>query len=208
MSSYYYCPKTKDDQLVRDKLSELSELHRRWGFWMMYHRLRRLNYIWNHKKVYRIYTEMGLNLRRKNKKRLPSRIEEPLVVPELPNNTWSMYFMHDSLANGRRFRSLNVIDDYNREILNITVGSSISSQRVIRQLDQLISWRGKPKYIRVDNGPEFISNALEQWADERDIVLKFIEKGKPYQNGYIERFNKSYRNEVLDAYAFECQHRD
>jgi putative transposase len=131
MSSYYYCPKPKDDQLVRDKLSELSELHRRWGFWMMYHRLRRLNYIWNHKIFYRIYTDMGLNLRRKNKKRLPSRIEEPLVVPELPNNTWSMDFMHDSLANGRRFRSRNVIDDYNREILNITVGSSISSQRVI-----------------------------------------------------------------------------
>ena len=111
--------------------------------------------------------------------------------------------MHDVLNNGGKFRTFNVIDDFNREGLNITFGTSITSLRVIRELDKLIDWRGKPSHIRVDNGPEFIAQAMEQWAESKDIVLKFIPKGKPQKNGYVERFNRSFREEVLDSYLFE-----
>lgn len=202
-SVYYYKPRENDDYLVRQKLQDLAQLHTRWGFRMMHFHLRLMNHLWNHKKVYRIYTEMKLNLRRKCKKRLPMRVKEPLTQPLQPNLNWSMDFMHDGLINGKSFRVFNVIDDFNREGLNITLDTSLTSLRVIRELEKLIEWRGQPQKIRVDNGPEFISNALEEWAKERNIELKFIQKGKPYQNGYVERFNRSYREEVLDNYAFE-----
>lgn len=202
-SVYYYKAKPRtSDQEIRDNLAELADLNPRWGFWMMHHRLRNCNHVWNHKRVYRIYTEMGLNLRRKRKKRLPARIMEPLLQPIYPNITWSMDFMHDTLSNGITFRSLNIIDDYNREALNITVDTSLASKRVIRELDKLIAWRGQPGRIRVDNGPEFIAEALREWSIERGIDIKFIEKGKPHQNGFMERFNRSFREEVLDAYLF------
>lgn len=114
-----------------------------------------------------------------------------------------MDFMHDGLINGVTFRSFNVIDDFNREALNITRDKSLTSQRVIRELEKLIEWRGQPEKIRVDNGPEFIAAAMELWAQSRNIELKFIQKGKPHQNGYVERFNRSYREEVLDNFAFD-----
>jgi putative transposase len=202
-SVFYYKAKPKNDQPIREELARLADIHGRWGFWMMHHRLRLLNYTWNHKRVYRVYKEMGLNLRRKYKKRIPARIQEPLLQPLYPNLTWSMDFVHDGLINGIKFRSFNIIDDFNREALNITLDTSITSKRVIRQLEQLIAWRGKPERIRVDNGPEFIAHAMEEWADKREIDLKFIQKGKPHQNGYIERFNRSYREEVLDAFCFK-----
>lgn len=202
-SVYYYKPTPGTDQEIKDKLAELAEVHRRWGFWMMHYHLRGLNYIWNHKRVYRIYTEMKLNLRRKCKKRLPLRPQESLVQPLMPNLTWSMDFMHDTLNNGVKFRTFNVIDDFNREALNITLGTSMTSHRVIRELDRLIEWRGKPAHIRVDNGPEFIAQAMEDWAFRNEIDLKFIPKGKPHKNGYVERFNRSFREEVLDCYLFE-----
>ncbi|MGN8072349.1 IS3 family transposase [Mucilaginibacter sp. 22184] len=201
-SVYYYRPQPKDDDQIRVLLSELSILHNRWGFWMMHYHLRHLNYHWNHKKVYRIYTAMGLNLKRKCKKRLPARVMEPLLQPIHPNITWSMDFMHDVLSTGVNFRSLNIIDDYNRECLCITIDTTLNSKRVIRQLDQLVGWRGVPRKIRVDNGPEFVAQAMASWANERGIELKFIEKGKPFQNGFMERFNRSFREEVLDAYCF------
>lgn len=169
----------------------------------MFGRLRLLNYPDNHKRVYRIYTDMKLNLRRKYKKRLPARVREPLVQPQGPNMTWSMDFMHDGLINGKSFRSFNLIDDYNREVLTVVLDTSLTSNRVIRELEKLLEWRGKPQKIRVDNGPEFVSQVMEDWARSKAIELKFIQKGKPYQNGYIERFNKTYRQEVLDNYAFD-----
>lgn len=202
MSLYKYQPKRSDDQQVRDELASLAGLHSRWGFWMMYHRLRHLNYRWNHKRVYRVYKEMGLNMHRKHRKRLPARVIEPLVQPADYNHTWSMDFVHDVLHNGVKFRSFNIIDDYNREALAVTMDTSLSSKRVIRELEQLIGWRGAPQKIRVDNGPEFIADAMKQWAESRNIALCFIQKGKPFQNGYVERFNRSLREEVLDAYCF------
>ena len=202
-SVFYYKSKRSGDEMVQQELRGLAEMHNQWGFWMMFHRLRKMGYSWNHKRVYRIYTSMKLNLRRKYKKRLPARIKEPLVQPLYPNLNWSMDFMHDSLLNGKSFRSFNVMDDFNREALNITIDLSINSHKVIRQLDELISWRGAPTQLRVDNGPEFISQALKDWCEEKQIRLVFIQKGKPSQNGFIERFNRSFRQEVLDNYAFE-----
>jgi putative transposase len=146
---------------------------------------------------------MKLNLRRKYKKRLPARIKEPLVYPIGPNIVWSMDFMHDGLACGKAFRSFNVLDDFNREALNITIDTSLSSKRIIRELNNLIDWRGKPEKIRVDNGPEFIAEAMKEWTKEREITLVFIQKGKPYQNGLVERFNRTYREEVLDHFLFD-----
>jgi putative transposase len=146
---------------------------------------------------------MGLNLRRKHKKRLPVRVMEPLLQPILPNITWSMDFMHDVLSNKINFKSLNIIDDYNRECLAITIDTTLNSKRVIGQLEQLVGWRGKPQRIRVDNGPEFIADALAEWAKGKEIEIKFIEPGKPYQNGFMERFNRSFREEVLDNYCFD-----
>ena len=116
---------------------------------------------------------------------------------------WSMDFMSDSLFVGRPFRSFHVIDDFNREALNITLDRSLPSVRVIRELEQLIEWRGKPEQIRVDNGPEFIAAKMSAWCKKKEIDLIFIEKGKPSQNAYVERFNRTYRQEVLDAWAFD-----
>ena len=201
---YYYKPKRKpEDEQIREKLAELAELHSQWGFWLMYKHLKEQYTHWNHKRVYRIYTEMGLNLRRKYKKRLPARVKEPLLQPLEPNMTWSMDFMSDGLACGRSFRTFNIIDDYNREALNITIDTSINGNRVKRELNRLVKWRGKPEKLRVDNGPEFLSHVLQKWCEDLGIELKYIQAGKPSQNGYVERFNRTYRTEVLDNYAFE-----
>jgi putative transposase len=158
---------------------------------------------WNHKRIRRVYRAMALHLKRKPKKRLPARAAQILAVPEQRNQTWSLDFMSDALSNSRTFRTLNMIDDYNREALWIEVDTSLPAERVVRVLEQLIDWRGKPASIRMDNGPELISHRLESWAEEKNIALLHIQPGKPAQNAYIERFNRTYREEVLDAYLFD-----
>jgi putative transposase len=165
--------------------------------------LRNQGYSWNHKHIRRVYRAMALHLKRKPKKRLPARTAQPLMVPAQRNETWSLDFMSDSLAGGRTFRTLNVIDDYNREALWIEVDTSLPADRVVRVLEQLLDWRGKPAKIRMDNGPEFISQRLENWSKEKHIELLHIQPGKPAQNAYIERFNRTYREDVLDAYLFD-----
>ena len=197
----YQAKKTDDNQLIKE-LQELAADHPRWGFWKMYHRLRNQGKPYNHKRVYRVYKEQGLHLRVKPKKRLPSRNPRPLRQPEQPNEVWSFDFMSDSLACGRPFRTLNIIDDFNREGLWIEIDTALPSVRVIRVLDYLADCRGLPDYLRSDNGPEFISKALADWAKGHQVCLDFIAPGKPAQNAYIERFNRSYREEVLDMYLF------
>lgn len=171
----------------------------------MYHRIRKDGHVVNHKRLYRVYTECKLNMRRKSKKRLPKRIKQPLLQPLVPNLTWSMDFMRDSLFYGSAFRAFNLIDDFNREALNITIAKSITSERVVKELDQVIEWRGVPSRIRVDNGPEFIAETLKQYCnrEDRNIELVFIQKGKPNQNGYVERFNRTFREDILDRFHFE-----
>jgi len=201
-SMWYYCS-TKDDSEVEDKLHTFSELLPTKGFWEYYGRIRNEGLVWNHKRVKRVYDKMGLNIRRKKKRRLPLREKHPLQVPERMNETWSMDFMHDSLESGRKFRTFNVIDDFNRESLAIEVDTSLSGERVVRVLEETISWRGKPNKIRVDNGPEFISSAFVGFCEREHISIDYIQPGKPMQNGYIERFNKTFRTDVLDAYTFK-----
>jgi putative transposase len=190
-----------------EQLSILADKHQRWGFWMMYHRLRHLGHRWNHKRVYRVYTAMRLNLRSKRKKRLPVRVRAPIVRPIYPNVTWSLDFMHDTLSTGKNIRSLNIIDDFNREVLSITVDGSLSSSRIIRELDKLTDWRGKPEKIRSDNGPEFISANMADWCSSQKIEWEFIRPGKPTENSLIERFNRTFRQDILDRYIFDnvCQ---
>jgi len=159
--------------------------------------------MWNHKRVYRIYTDMRLNLRNKRKKRLPVRIKAPLLCPIGPNITWSLDFMHDTLASGKTIRTLNVIDDFSREALSITVDTSLPAQRVIRELEKLLEWRGTPEKIRSDNGPEFIAECIRGWCGQHNIQWEFIQPGKPTQNSLIERFNRTLRQDVLDSYMFD-----
>lgn len=150
-----------------------------------------------------MYRALALHLKRKPKKRLPARVAQTLVVPAQANQTWSLDFMSDSLSNGRAFRTLNVIDDFNREALWIEVDTSLPAERVVRVLERLLFWRDKPTRIRMDNGPELISRRLARWAKDHQIDLLHIQPGKPAQNAYIERFNRTYREEVLDAYLFD-----
>lgn len=183
-------------------LQRLAETHRRWGFDKMMDWLRTHGYTWNHKRVRRVYREMRLHLRIKPKKRLPSRHPQPFAEPDGPNVSWSMDFMSDSLVSGRRFRTLNIIDDFNGECLAIEIDTSLPSGRVIRTLERLCAQRGYPKCLRTDNGPEFLADKIGDRAKRHGILWDFIQPGSPAQNGYIERFNRTYREDVLDAYLF------
>ena len=157
-------------------------------------------------RSWRVYKALKLNWPRRGKKRLPERICKPLGVPERANDTWSADFMADALWSGRRFRTFNVNDDFNRESLRIEIDTSLPAARVIRALDELIELRGTPRRLRLDNGPEFISTLMKHWAQHRGIELAHIQPGKPTQNAYIERFNRTYRTEVLDRYVFTTLH--
>jgi putative transposase len=202
-SVFRYQGQTPNDGEMTKALLALADRKPRWGFGKMLAYLKHAGYGWNHKRVRRVYCELHLNLRVKPKKRLPKRIPQPLVQPAKANQSWSLDFMSDSLASGRAFRTLNILDDFNREALWIEVDTSLPAERVIRVLEMLISWRGRPVQIRTDNGPELIASRLEQWAVEHQIVLVHIQPGKPAQNAYIERFNRTFRQDVLDAYVFD-----
>lgn len=205
ISCFQYKPKLScENELIAHWLLKLTDNHKRWGFGLCFMHLRNVKmFTWNHKRVYRIYRELELNLRIKPRRRIKRDKPDKLCVPTKINQTWSMDFMSDSLANGRKFRTFNVIDDYNREGLGIEVDLSLPTLRVIRALENIIQWRGKPDCIRCDNGPEYISQALEDWANKRQITLLFIEPGKPTQNAYIERYNRTVRHEWLDLHAFD-----
>ena len=202
---YRYRPKlSAENALIADWLLRLTGARRNWGFGLCFLHLRNVKgFGWNHKRVYRIYCELELNLRIKPRKRLKRDKPEPLAVPEAPNQVWSMDFMADQLWDGRSFRALNVLDDFNREGLGIEVDFSLPAERVTRTLDRVIEWRGRPDAIRVDNGPEYISGTLQNWAEKRGIDIRYIQPGKPQQNAYIERYNRTVRHEWLGQYIFE-----
>ena len=199
---YRYGPKLRaDNDEIADLLLGLTKARKTWGFGLCFLYLRNVQgHLWNHKRVYRIYRELELNLRIKPRRRLKRDKPDALAIPEAPNLTWSMDFMADRLEDGRAFRLLNVLDDFNREGLGIEVDFSLPSERVIRSLNRIIEWRGKPNIIRVDNGPEYISEKLKEWAQTQGVAIQHIQPGKPQQNAYIERYNRTVRHEWLDQH--------
>ena len=200
-SLWYYQSKRDDSELIA-KLTELAEQLPTRGFDEYYKRLRREGYPWNRKRVLRVYRSMRLSLRRKHKKRLPARVKQSLEQPQTINQCWSMDFLSDALTDGRKVRVLNVMDDYNREALIVNARLHYPAWALIESLEELKEEIGTPQYISCDNGPEFISKRFAQWTEKNHIEIKYIQPGKPMQNGYIERLNRYYREDVLDAYYF------
>jgi putative transposase len=203
-AAYYRPPadRSEADAPVIEALNTLVGRHGRWGFWKCHQRLRLDGHPWNHKRTWRVYCDMKLNLPRRTKKRVPHRERQPLLAPATTNKIWAIDFMHDTLYDGRKYRTLNVIDEGNREGLTIECGASIPSTRLIRVMERLIAFYGSPEAIRVDNGPELTAQAFVDWCAEQRIEIRYIQPGKPDQNAYIERFNRTFRTEVLNAYLF------
>lgn len=202
--TYRYQPKKKQDsKMIEDLLTTYSAQYPTYGFQKLFNLIRLKNYSFNHKRVYRIYRNLSLNLKIKPKKRLAPRTKIKLVQPKNINQCWSLDFMSDALTSGRRIRTANVIDDCNREALGILISFSLTSKRITRWIDQIALSRGYPNRIRVDNGPENISHHLQKWAKLHGIFIQYIQPGKPAQNAYIERFNRSYREAILDMYLFQ-----
>ena len=200
----YQAKLSGDNALIPDWLLRLTTTHRRWGFGLCYLYLRNVKqFTYNHKRVYRIYRELELNLRIKPRRRLKRDKPDVLEEPRQINQVWSIDFMHDALAIGRTFRTFNVLDDYNREGLGIESDFGLPAARITRVLDQIIEWRGKPVAIRSDNGSEMCSGEFQNWAANRGIKLLFIQPGKPTQNAYVERWNRTVRHEWLDQHLFE-----
>jgi putative transposase len=201
-SGWYYKTQ-KDDRKVIDKLHQYAECHPTRGFDEYYGMIKNEGLKWNRKKVLRIYRNMKLGLRRKRKQRVPARVKQPLQKQQQPNKSYSMDFMSDALVTGRKLRLLNVMDDCTRESLAAYADFSIPAEKMVSVLNEIIDHRGLPEQIRVDNGPEFLSKAFVKWSAQKGIEIKYTQPGKPMQNGYIERLNRTFREDVLDAYEFE-----
>ena len=196
-------PASRRDAAVIAALTDAVMRSPRWGFWKLFDRLRVEGRSWNHKHVHRVYCALRLNLPRRTTRRVPRRIRQPRAAPPVLNQTWALDFMTETLYDRRRVRLLTVMDEGNREGLEIAMGPSLPSRRVTRVLDELVAIHGRPSAVRVDNGPEFTAQAFVDWCTEHAVAVHYIQPGKPDQNAYIERFNRSYRTEVLNAHLFE-----
>jgi len=206
-SSNRYMSKPRDDQRLRKRLRELAAEYRRWGVPMLTEILRREGFTDNHKRIERVYCEERLQVRRRRRgrKRYVATVRVPRPV-EGPDDRWSMDFVSDSLIDGRRFRSLTVLDHCTRECLAVKVGLSIGGAGVVNQLEELTRAGRKPRELQLDNGPEFRSRALHRWCQTNDVELCFITPGKPTQNGHIESFNGTFRDECLNEHWFTDLH--
>ena len=204
-TAYYQppMPASRRDAAVIAALTDAVTRYPRWGFWKLFDRLRVEGRAWNHKHVHRVYCALRLNLPRRTTRRVPRRIRQPLTAPPVLNQTWALDFMTETLYDGRRVRLLTIIDEGNREGLEIGMGLSLPSRRVVRVLNELVALHGRPSAVRVDNGPEFTAQPFIDWCAEHGVATHYIQPGKPDQNAYIERFNRSYRTEVLNAHLFE-----
>ncbi|MBS7459051.1 DDE-type integrase/transposase/recombinase, partial [Coralloluteibacterium stylophorae] len=204
-SARHYQPRVRDDGPLMAVIEAHLQENPGHGFGLLFDEALRPAG-WGKTRAWRVYKALRLNLPRRGKRRLPDRIRTPLEIPVCANHTWSADFMADALWSGRRFRTLNINDDFNRESLRIEIDTSLPSSRVVRALDELVELRGAPRRLRLDNGPEFISATLAQWARRHHVELLHIQPGKPTQNAYIERFNRTFRTEVLDRYVFTSLH--
>lgn len=191
-----------EDGALRRRLRELAEERRRWGYRMLHVLLEREGYELNHKRMYRLYREEGLQVRRRRRRKRAVRPRRALERPSGPNERWSMDFVHDQLASGRRLRCLTVVDDFTREAVAIDVSHSIPAERVCAVLDRVGNARSLPSSIVCDNGPEFTSRSMDQWAYERGVELSFIRPGKPIENAFVESFNGTLREECLNEHWF------
>jgi putative transposase len=200
-SSFRYEARPADDSALRSRLKELAAKQSAYGYLMLHSLLKTEGLVINKKRTYRVYTEEGLQVRTKKRKKL-TRPRQPLELPTGVNQRWSMDFVSDQLAAGRRFRVLNVVDDYSREMVGQLVSVSISGRQVARFLNQLIELRTKPSKIICDNGTEFTSKAMFFWSKEASVQLGFIQPGKPTQNAFVESLNGKFRNECLNQHWF------
>jgi len=201
-SSLRYEAKPKDDEALRERLTELARRWRRAGYRGLHRHLRREGWEINHKRLYRVYCEMGLQVRRRKRKRLKRPARGEVAHPTKPNEVWAMDFVHDSLVDGRRLRTLTIVDLCTRESPAIEVATSIPGDRVVRVLDEAAEAHGLPQRIVCDNGPEFLSFAVAVWAQDRGVELDYIEPGKPVQNCFVESFNGTFRDECLNENLF------
>ena len=201
-SSFYYRAQPRSDQRLREALRALAVKRRRWGYRMLTEVLRRNGFPDNHKRIYRVYREEGLQVQvRKRRKTARWRGSKPHRATG-PNQRWSMDFVSDQLADGRKFRSLTIVDDFTRECLAIEVDTALGGWRVVRVLDRLVAKRAQPERIVTDNGPEFTGKVLDRWAYEQKVKLEFIQPGKPVQNCYVESFNGTFRDDCLNEHWF------
>lgn len=196
-STFRYRHRRQDPEKLVTRLRELAAARPRYGYRFLHQLLRREGHAVNRKRVYRLYRAEGLAVRRRKRRRLRVSRPAPAAPPTRPNERWAMDFVHDYLADGRRLRTLNVIDTFTRECLAIEVDTSLPGARVVRVLDRLVWEYGLPETVRIDNGPEFISMALDRWAFKHGVKLDFIQPGKPTQNGHVESFNGRFRDECL-----------
>lgn len=201
-SLYRYRGRRPDSAPLRARIEEIATAKRRYGYRRVYIRLRREGWEVNRKRVYRLYREAGLAVRRRKRKRIGVFERKPLPKPLAANVSWSMDFVADGLIGGRRLRCLTVVDDCTRECLAIEVDTSIPGARVQAVLERLSDTRGLPQSITVDNGPEFDGKVLDQWSYRTGVQLAFIRPGKPNENAYIESFNGRFRDECLNEHWF------
>jgi len=198
----YEAQRPASDAHLYGRITELALERRRFGYRRIWHLLRREGLHVNHKRVYRLYHLSGLGVKRRRRRKRLATERLPLLRPAAPNLTWSMDFVMDVLATGRRIKCLTCVDDFTKECLTVTVAFGISGVQVTRILDSIALFRGYPATIRTDQGPEFTCRALDQWAFEHGVKLRLIQPGKPTQNGFIESFNGRFRDECLNEHWF------
>ena len=191
-----------ENEQLQARLVELAGERRRFGYRRLHALVRREGVQVNHKRIYRLYSDAGLSVRRRKKRHGVAVERQALELPSSPNQVWSMDFVSDALANGRRIKVLTIVDDYSKEAIDLVADFGISGLYVTRALDQAARFRGYPKAIRTDQGPEFTGKALDQWAYRHGVQLKMIQAGKPTQNAFIESFNGRFRDECLNDTLF------
>lgn len=201
-SSIRYRSLRPDDSGLRTRLRELAHERRRFGYKRLHVLLRREGWEVNHKRVLRLYREEKLIVRRRSGRKRALGVRAPMAAPDRPNTRWSLDFVHDQMTDGRRFRILAVVDECTRQCLGLVADTALSGHRVARELDRIISWRGKPTAMISDNGTEFTSNAILGWASNHGIDWEYIQPGKPSQNAYVESFNGRIRDELLNETLF------
>lgn len=201
-STLHYRPKKKKDEELRKRLRELAIQYKRYGSPLLHKLLKKEGLVKNHKRTERIYREEGLSIRRKKRRKRSNEARIPMAAATKINQNWAMDFIEDRFTDNRKLKAFTLIDEFSRELLTIEIDHSIGGKAVARILDRIVAMRGKPEIIRVDNGPEFTSRAMFEWAQDNGVLLYFIDPGKPTQNPFIESFHSRFRDDFLNQNWF------